>query len=208
MHYTKAVFATAILTSSLAVPLAWAQDESVQSGPRTVGETAAYRLEFSSSGTKEARQGQTTLTLTRTAQGVHVASASPAEEAAGNVDPSGVVHVDGDLSRLVEPYNQLQTALNGRDGHGRSTVTVVVGKQEVSVPVALTTTQSGATMSFAFTGQTGTKVRGVGAHVAVDMHAAVVAGRVENASARNTFDASVPFRKIHVEQAWSLTRMP
>jgi hypothetical protein len=45
-------------------------------------------------------------------------------------------------------------------------------------------------------------------HVAVDVHATVVRGHVENATARNAIDASVLFRKIHIDQVWSLTRLP
>jgi hypothetical protein len=185
-----------------------AQDESVQSGPRTIGETVAYSLNLETTGTKEGAQAQTTLTLTRTPQGVHVSSTAPAEEASANLGDDGVVRIDGHLGTVVGPYNQIQTALRGRDRNNRSTVNVFVAGEDVSVPVAFTSTENGGTTSLAFTGQTTTKVKGAGAHVAVDVQATVVRGRIESASARNAVDASVVFRKIHIDQVWSLTRLP
>jgi hypothetical protein len=79
MRYTTAFVAAVILTSSFMTPIG-AQDESVQSGPRTIGETVAYRFNLETTGTKEGGQAQTTLTLTRTPQGVQVSSTSPAED--------------------------------------------------------------------------------------------------------------------------------
>jgi hypothetical protein len=87
-------------------------------------------------------------------------------------------------------------------------VNVFVAGEDVSVPVAFTSTENGGTTSLAFTGQTTKKVKGAGAHVAVDVQATVVRGRIESASARNAVDASVVFRKIHIDQVWSLTRLP
>jgi hypothetical protein len=206
MRYSTAFVAAAILTSSFVSPTD-AQDESVQSGPRTIGETVAYRLNLETTGTKEAVKALTTLTLTRTPQGVHVSSTSPAEEASTSFGDDGVVRIDGHLSTVMSPYNQIQTALRGRDRNSRSTVNVFVAGQEVSVPVAFTSTESGGTTSLVFTGETTTKVKGVGAHVAVDVQAKVVGGHVESASARNAVDASILFRKIHIDQVWSLTRL-
>ncbi|HEV3141238.1 MAG TPA: hypothetical protein VGY57_12010 [Vicinamibacterales bacterium] len=165
----------------------------------------AYRLDLATTGTKESGQTQTTLTLTRTPQGVHVSSTSPTEEASAGDD--GVVGIDGHLRIVLDPYNQLRTALRGRDGHSRSTVNVLVAGQEVSVPVAVTSTDNAGTTSLAFTGETNAKVKGVGAHVMVAVQATVVRGRLASASARNAFDASIPFRKIHIDQVWSLTRL-
>jgi hypothetical protein len=209
MRYTTAIVAAAMLTSSFMSPIG-AQDESVQPGPRAIGETVAYRLNLETTGTQQVAQAQaqTTLTLTRTQQGVRVSSSSPAEETSANVGDDGVVRIDGHLRTVVGPYNQIQTALRGRDRNSRSTVNVLVGGREVSVPVAFTSTESGGTTSLVFTGQTTTRVKGVGAHVAVDVQATVVRGHIESASARNAFDASVPFRKIHIDQVWSLTRLP
>jgi hypothetical protein len=207
MRYSPAFVAAAILTSSFISPIS-AQDESVQSGPRALGETVAYRLNLETTGTKEGGLAQTTLMLTRTPQGVHVSSTSPAEEASADFGDDGLVRIDGHLRTVVGPYNQIQTALRGRDRNNRSTVSVQVGSQEVSVPVAFTSTESGGATSLVFTGETTTKVKGVGAHVAVDVQAKVVRGRIESASARNAVDASILFRKIHIDQVWSLTRLP
>jgi hypothetical protein len=206
MRYSLAIVAAAILTSSFVSPIG-AQDESVQSGPRVIGETVAYRLNLETTGTKEGGGAQTTLSLTRTPQGVRVSSTSPAEEASANFGDDGVVRIDGHLGTVVGPYNQIQTALRGRDRNSRSTVNVFVAGQEVSVPVAFTSTESGGTTSLVFTGQTTTKVKGVGAHVAVAVLATVVGGHIQSASARNAVDASIPFRKIHIDQVWSLTRL-
>lgn len=167
-----------------------------------------YRLELANSGTKEAGKVGTILTLIRTPQGLDVASTSPAEHASGNVAADGVVRLDGHLGHIVEPYNELETALGRRDGHGRSIVSVLMGKQEVSVPVSVASTESGATTSLAFTGQTDTTMKGAGVHVAVNLQATLAGGRVESASAQNTIDAHMLIRKVHVEQAWSLTRVP
>ncbi|HEV2739723.1 MAG TPA: hypothetical protein VGU66_14185 [Candidatus Elarobacter sp.] len=207
MRYTTAVVAAALLTSSFQSPIA-AQEGSVQPGPRAQGEAVVYRLHLKTAGVKEGGQADTTLTLTRTPQGVRIASTSPAEDAQSAVGDDGVVRVDGRLRAVAEPYNQLQSALRGRDRDGRSTVNVFVADQEVSVPVACTSTDIGGSKSLEFTGQTTARIRGVGAHIAVDVRATVVRDRVESASARNTFDASVPFRKIHIDQVWSLTRLP
>lgn len=206
--FSKAVIAAAIMAASLTARTTVAQEEPVQLGPRTIGETASYRLEMTQTGTKEGGRVQTTLALTSNPQGIRVASTAPAVEASGATEASGAVRVDGPLRAIIDPYNQLRTALEGRDPRGHSTVVVSLGQQEVAVPVDATSTENGGTTSLAFAGHTDTKVRGVNAHVAVDLHATVVHGRVSNASARNAVDASVLFRKIHVDQVWSLTRLP
>jgi hypothetical protein len=208
VSFSKAVIAAALITTSLTTPLACAAEEPVQLGPRAVGETTSFRLEMTHTGTKESGHVQTTLALTSTPQGLHVASTAPAQEAAATTEAGGAVRVDGPLRTLLDPYNQVETALLARDGHGHSTVDVLAGTQEVSVSVDVTTTDSGGSTLVAFAGRTDTTVRGVNAHVAVDLHATIARGRLVSASARNAVDASVLLRKIHVEQVWSLTRLP
>jgi hypothetical protein len=205
MRYHFAVLAAAFLTSVLPSTIT-AQEEPIQSGPRAVGESVVYRLDLETAGVKEGGTAQTTLTLTRVTQGLHVASTSPAAEGSALGD-GAITGLDGPLRIVVEPYNQLQAALGGRDGHGRSTVNILAGGQEVAVPVTFTSSEGNGMTVLAFAGETNTRVKGIGAHVTVAMKATVVRGRLETASAHNDFDASIPFRKIHVDQVWSLTRL-
>ncbi|HEY4441299.1 MAG TPA: hypothetical protein VGN14_12645, partial [Candidatus Elarobacter sp.] len=87
-------------------------------GPQHAGDTDAFRLEVTSRGTKT-EHSLTTITLTRTAAGVDVATTVPAQRGAGAIDPDGSVHLDGAVADAVEPYNELASALAARDGRGR-----------------------------------------------------------------------------------------
>ncbi|HEY4442003.1 MAG TPA: hypothetical protein VGN14_16205, partial [Candidatus Elarobacter sp.] len=107
----------------------------------------------------------------------------------------------------VEPYNELASALAARDGRGRSTLVLVAAGATVRVPVAVAQADSGSTPTYTYSGETDATVKGVNAHVVVDVRAAVTDGRLAGGTARNTFDARVLIRKIHVERTWSLTRV-
>jgi hypothetical protein len=207
VHIQQTIFAVA-LAISLTSPLAAAPDETVVLGPRVLGETISYRLDLARSGTKEAKHVQTTIALSSTSQGLHVSSTDPAVDGPGVREASGAISVAGALRAVIDRYNQLQTGLSGRDGQGRSSVNVLVGQQDVSVPVETTSADSGGSTLLRFAGHADPTIRGFAVHVTVDMETTVVGGRLTSASAKNDIVASVPFRKIHVEQVWSLTRLP
>jgi hypothetical protein len=206
VHVQQTIFA-GVLAASLTSPLAAAPDETVLLGPRAVGETISYRLNLARSGTKEPGHIETIIALSATSQGLRVTSTDPAEDGPGVREADGAVRVANALRAVIDPYNQVQTGFSGRDGHGGSSVHVVLGAQDVYVPVETTSADSGGSTLLRFEGHSDTTIRGITVHVTVDIQATVVDGRFTSASARNEIRASVLFRKIRVEQVWSLTRL-
>jgi hypothetical protein len=200
------------LMLSFAGPVAAAPPDADCSplGPRAPATSVAYRLHAERRGTKESGLVDTTLTLSATANDMTIASTAPALNGKGVPQPDGSLDVQGDLVRLIDPYNQVATSLHcvaGAMPTGESKLLMLLGKNTVDVPVKIVTAPDGPRVAVAITGETDTTMRSAHVHLVVNVHAMIVDGKLLSASADNNLDASVMFRKIHVEQLWSLNRV-
>jgi hypothetical protein len=204
--HTKGIVLTCAVVASLLVPLSARAEAPISLNPRDLGSSVAYHLESDRSGTKETQHVDTTLTIKFTSSGVAVTSTTPASSADGSLQPDGSITLTSDLRKLIGPYNQLQTALNGMNVAHQSTMRLQMGDTEISVPVSVTSSMSDGKETVVFAGQTDTTVRSAHAHIVVNAQAIVAGGLLVSASARNDITAKVMFRSIHVQQTWSITR--
>lgn len=205
MH-TKGIVLTCALVAGLACPVFAAAEAPITLNPRDPGSSVAYHLQSDRRGTKETQHVDTMLTIRSASPGVVVTSTTPASTAEGSLQPDGSIALTGDLRKLIGPYNQLQTAFSGMTAAHESTMRLLMGDTEVTVPVTVTASTSEAKTTLIFAGETDTTVRSAHAHIVVNAHATVSDGQLVAASATNEVTAKVMFRSIHVQQTWSITR--
>jgi hypothetical protein len=205
MQLQKTLLIGALLAASFN-PDGAPAEERFALGPRQAGAHVSYHVTGRRTGVKDEQGFDTTLTLTSNDNGLLVASTSPALSEQVSLQPDGTIAPsDKTLRALVEPYNELQTALRDASAGATSSMRILVGDTEATVPVTVTIGPDGAgRSSVVVTGATDTQVHLARAHVVVNVRGELAGGRVVAASATNDATATVLFKKIHVQQVWSL----
>jgi hypothetical protein len=206
---TQRLIIAGAIVASIADPVQGsAADQQTLLEPRQPGQHVTYRLDALRRGTKETVEIHTSLAIASRADGVWITSSAPADAVAGTRAANGAIVVTGNLQAVVEPYNEIQTAVAGMNARNESEMTVWLGSTSVRVPVVATVASAetgNTTMTFA--GSTDTPLRGFKAHVVVNLRAVFSGDRLLSATATNEVTAHIIFKSIRIEQTWSLARV-
>jgi hypothetical protein len=196
------------LGASIAYPLPGASTGEALLDPRGAGESVSYRLDAERHGTKEPSSLHTQLSIAVSGDGVVIASTTPAASATGTRGASGEIIIAGKLRQVVEPFNEIQTALSSENARHESQMNVLLGDTSASVPVIATTVGTdGGNTTVTFVGQTDATVKAFKAHVAVNVRAVFAGSRLLTATATNEITAHILFRAVHIQQTWALARI-
>jgi hypothetical protein len=197
------------LAASIASPLQTIADEDPSIlDPRRSGESVSYRIDAERSGSKEPSSLHTQLSISLSATGLWISSTTPTDGVAGTRRANGEIVVAGKLQQVVEPFNEIQTALSGINARHQSSMTVLLGDSSAIVPVIATSVVAGngdTTMTFA--GQTDAAIKAFKAHLAVNVRAVFAGNRLLTASATNEVAVHVLFRTLRIQQTWTLARI-
>jgi hypothetical protein len=208
VNIQRLIIAGALVASIASPTQSSAGEQQTLLEPRQPGQHVTYRLDALRRGSKETAEIHTSLAIASRTDSIWITSSAPADAIAGTRAANGAIVVTGKLQAVVEPYNEIQSAVAGMNARNESTVTMWLGDASVNVPVLATvvSTETGNT-TMTFAGSTDAPVRGFKAHIVVNLRAVFFADRLLSATATNDITARIVFKSIRIEQTWSLARV-